>query len=288
MDFHRYMSIAIEEAKLSLREGNSGFGALIIKDGEIIAKTHDTDITEDDPTAHAEMKAIRIASSRLGKDLSGCVIVSTHEPCPMCSTAIFWSGIDQAAYGYSIKDSLKQGRTRIDISLEEIFQRGGKNIEIHKDILYADCSVLYNKAVRDKVKKLRNADETKLQEIGDAICEKSVKWFKEKNIKSKESKFSGIREAYNLFLEKLEITAEEAPVIKEDEYKIVFHSKNFCPTLEACKILNMDTRLVCRHLTERATSELLRQLNPKVNFKRNYDKIRPYSSYCEEMIVMEN
>ena len=82
------MRLAIEEAKISLREGNCGFGSVIVKDGELIAKVHDTEKTEADPTAHAEMTAIRAASARLGKDLSGCIIISTHEPCRMCSTAV--------------------------------------------------------------------------------------------------------------------------------------------------------------------------------------------------------
>jgi tRNA(adenine34) deaminase len=287
MNFDKYMSIAIEEAKLSLREGNSGFGAIILKDDEIISKAHDTDSSDGDPTAHAEMKAIRIAAEKLGKNLSGCIVVSTHEPCPMCSTAIFWSGISKVAYGYSIKDSLKQERSRIDISIEEIFKRGGKSIEIYSDILHDDCSILYNKAVRDEVKILRNKNENMLKELGNEKCVKRVKWFKEKYLNSKGNILKEITDAYNLLIEKLEITSVEAPIVKKDENCLVIHSMNFCPTLEACKILNMDTRIVCKHLTERATSELIRQLNPKFIFKRNYNHIRPYSSYCEEMIMLE-
>jgi len=70
--------------------------------------------------------------------------------------------------------------------------------------------------------------------------------------------------------------------------RIIIHSKNFCPTLEACRILNMDTRFVCRHLTENPTTELIRQLHPRLRFCRNYEKLRPHSAYCEEMIVLED
>ncbi len=282
------MNIAIDEARTSLREGNSGFGAVIVKDGDLIAKLHDTDSTDGDPTAHAEMKAIRTASLKFGKNLSRCILISTHEPCPMCSTAIFWSGIDEAAFGYSIKDSLKQGGNRIDISLEEIFNRAGKEIKIHKNILHEQCSVLYNKAVRDDIKVLRNADENKLMELGNEKCAKRLRWFKEKYIKPADNDPSQINKAYKLFINKLGITPEEALIVETGKNSIVIHSINFCSTLEACKILNMDTRLVCRHLTEKATAELIRQLNPKLSFKRNYDKIRPYSPYCEEMIILED
>lgn len=84
MELEECMKIAIKEAERSLCEGNHGFGAVIMKDGQIIAAAHDKEDTEDDPTSHAEMNAIRQASQRLGKkNLSGCILVSTHEPCPM-------------------------------------------------------------------------------------------------------------------------------------------------------------------------------------------------------------
>ncbi|MFH0974197.1 MAG: nucleoside deaminase [Spirochaetota bacterium] len=287
IDLQKYMSIAIDEARFSLREGNSGFGAVIVKDDKLIAQAHDTDSTDGDPTAHAEMKAIRLASSKFGKSLYGCTIISTHEPCPMCSTAIFWSGIEEAAFGYSIKESIEQGRSRINIPLEEIFSRAGKRINIYKNILYDKCSVLYNKSVRDDIKMLRNADENRLKELGNEKCIKRLEWAKKKNINPDGKASCGIDDAYILFLDKLGITRDEAPIVERNKNSIVIHSKNFCPTLEACGILDMDTRLVCRHLTEKATTELIRRLNPKLLFKRNYNKIRPHTSYCEEMIILE-
>ena len=69
------MVIAIEEAKISLREGNCGFGAVIAKNNELIAKAHDTEKTLGDSSAHAEMTVIRSASAKLGRDLSGCVLI---------------------------------------------------------------------------------------------------------------------------------------------------------------------------------------------------------------------
>ncbi len=87
-DLETLMEIAIDEATVSLREGNSGFGAVIEYGGRIIVQTHDTDSTDGDPTAHAELKAIKAASAKFGKNLLGCLLVSTHEPCPMCSTTI--------------------------------------------------------------------------------------------------------------------------------------------------------------------------------------------------------
>lgn len=105
-----YMRHAIREAEESLREGNKGFGAVIIKDGEIIASAHDGEETESDPTSHAEINAIKLAGKKIGKDLSGCLLLTTSEPCPMCAFAIAWSGIKEIAFGYSIQDALAQGR----------------------------------------------------------------------------------------------------------------------------------------------------------------------------------
>ena len=138
-----YMDIAIAEAKDSLNEGNSGFGAVIVQDDTVIARAHDTDTTSNDPTAHAELNVIRMAAKMTKGDLSGCLLVATHEPCPMCSTAIVWSGITKIAYGYSIQDSLEQGRKRIDIPCTEIFARSGKAIEVLKGIKKEECGLLY-------------------------------------------------------------------------------------------------------------------------------------------------
>ena len=117
----QYMKVAIGEAEQSLREGNYGFGAVIIKNNATIAQAHDTEATDRDPTAHAEINAIRIASSRVGRDLSGCMLLSTHEPCPMCAGAIIWARIAHIVYGTSIADAVNQGQNRIELSAEELF-----------------------------------------------------------------------------------------------------------------------------------------------------------------------
>ena len=286
-ELENLMNIAINEAKISLQEGNSGFGTVIVKDSVIIAQTHDTDSTDKDPTAHAELKAIKAASAELGKDLKGCLLISTHEPCPMCSSAALWANIDEVVFGYSIKDSLKQGRKRIDITLEEIYKRGNRKIRIHDNILSNKCSILYNKDVRDNVDLLRNSDEAGLKAEAEKICLKRIEWFKNKYKPEMSPGSSIMDDAYYLFLTKLGISPDDAPVVKKDDNNIVIHSKNFCPTLEACQILNLDTRFVCRNYTEKATNELIRQLHPSLSFSRNYNKIRPFSKYCEEMISFD-
>lgn len=63
--------------------------------------------------------------------------------------------------------------------------------------------------------------------------------------------------------------------------------KNFCPTLEACKILGLDTRIICKNVNEKPTDALVKQLNNKLEFARNYEKLRPYCDYCEEMFYLK-
>ena len=280
------MNIAIEEAKTSLKEGNSGFGAVIIKYGELISKAHDTDKTSNDPTAHAEITAIRFAAEKNKGDFGGCMLVSTHEPCPMCATAIVWAGIKKIAFGYAIQESLLQGRKRIDFSCKELFHRSGATVEILSDLKKEDCALLYNRQVRKSIKQLRKADSAKLKQLAEDLTKKRLDWLSTQKINQVSDNCLDI--AYRLFLEKLSITAEEAPIVERQKDRLVIHSKNFCPTLEACKILDLDTRVICKKLNEGPTQTLLGQLNPKLRFKRNYNSIRPFTPYCEEMIIVDD
>jgi tRNA(Arg) A34 adenosine deaminase TadA len=286
-DISKHMAAAIEEAKISLREGNKGFGTVIVKNSTIISKAHDTEVTENDPTCHAEINAIRKAASKIGKDFSGCTLISTHEPCPMCATAIVWAGFSELAFGFSIGDAIKQGRNRIDIPCTEIFSRARVNITIHEGVLKNECSILYDQSVRKNIKKLKDASPGALREWGHTILKKRIEWF-ERNQQRFNCSENNLENAYKLLLEKLEISPDQAPIVSKEENKIVFHSKNFCPTLEACKILELDTREVCKNLSEYHTEEFIRKLNPKLRFTRNYNRLRPYTRYCEEMIMLED
>lgn len=279
-----YMEIAIQEAEKSLREGNHGFGAVVIKEGQVISQSHDKEETQDDATSHAEINAIKFASKILGRDLSKCKLISTHEPCPMCASAIVWSGIKKVVFGFSIEDSTKEGRKRIKIEADEIFKRSGAKIEIRGGLMKAECSVLYSDAVRKEIKRLRGIDEKGLARMADELTAKRKKWIT-KN-KKKIDKLTGdpLDIAYKVFLEKLSITVEEAPIKERKENEIIIHSKNFCPTLEACKILGLDTKVICAAVSEKPTDLFLKEINPRLMFTRNYEKLRPRNGYCEEII----
>jgi tRNA(adenine34) deaminase len=288
MDLTPYMTLALEEARTSLREGNKGFGAVIVKDDAVIAAAHDLEVTEQDPTSHAEMNAIRAACKKLGKNLNGCQIVSTHEPCPMCATAIAWSGISAVAYGYSIKEALTQGRKRIDLTCRELFERAGAEISIEEGVLNSECAVLYREDVRSEIKRLRNANDESLRELNADSIRRRTQWFKEHQGSIAVDPQDLLNSGYHLLLERFHITEKEAPVIQKTEREIVFHSLNFCPTLEACKILGLDTRYVCKRLNESSTDHLLKLLDSRLSFTRNYDCLRPYTEYCEEMVRLSD
>lgn len=101
------MTIAFEEAFHGIRNGLGGpFGAVIVKDGEIIGKGCNRVTSENDPTAHAEVTAIRDACKSINSfDLTGAVIYSTCEPCPMCLSAIYWAKINKVYYSLTQFDA---------------------------------------------------------------------------------------------------------------------------------------------------------------------------------------
>ncbi len=278
-----YMKIAIREAHESLREGNHGFGAVIVMEDRVLARAHDTEETEADPTAHAEISAIRKACAQAGKNLSACVLLSTHEPCPMCAAAIVWAGIKRVVFGYGISDALSQGRRRIGIPCEEMFQRAGAEIVVQEGILNKECSLLYDREVRAEIWKLRGASDDRLLDLDKDRRAKRIEWYRAESEKIPTSD-DPLEKAYGVLLRKFGIEKDRAPVAGKTEREIVFHSKNFCPTLEACKILGLDTRRVCRLYNEGSTDALVKQVDPALKFSRNYEKIRPYSDYCEERI----
>ena len=103
---NQLMKVAIEEAKRGFNHDDGGpFGAIIAKEGVLIAKGHNEVLKTNDPTAHAEILAIRKACALLKSyDLSDCEIYSTSEPCPMCFSAIHWSRLKRLYFGTTRDD----------------------------------------------------------------------------------------------------------------------------------------------------------------------------------------
>lgn len=108
---NKWMKIAYNEAIDAMTSNEGGpFGAVIVKDGKVIASAHNQVLLSKDPTSHAEINAIRKASEILDNfDLSGCTLYTSCQPCPMCLGAIFWARIDTVYYGATKYDAAKAG-----------------------------------------------------------------------------------------------------------------------------------------------------------------------------------
>ena len=105
------MDAAVAEASEGVRAGHGGpFGAVVVKDGTIVGRGHNEVLHRNDPTAHAEMQAIRDACAYLGSYwLEGCVLYTTCEPCPMCLAAIHWARLEKVVYAQTTQDAADLG-----------------------------------------------------------------------------------------------------------------------------------------------------------------------------------
>ena len=105
-DDRRFMQMAIDLSVINIEEGGGPFGAVIVRDGKLIAKGANRVVLNNDPTAHAEVVAIRNACQALGTfDLSGCTVYTSCEPCPMCLSALYWAGIERICYANTKRDA---------------------------------------------------------------------------------------------------------------------------------------------------------------------------------------
>jgi len=101
-----YMELAIRLAEENIDHGGGPFGAVIVRQGEVIATGTNRVVPDNDPTAHAEVLAIRRACQRLGTfSLAGCTVYSSCEPCPMCLSALYWAGVSRICYGNTKADA---------------------------------------------------------------------------------------------------------------------------------------------------------------------------------------
>ena len=106
-----FLREAIRLSRVRMRQGRGGpFGAVVARDGVIVARGWNAVTSSNDPTAHAEVIAIRRACRKLGTfRLDGCVLYSSCEPCPMCLAAVYWSRVDRLVYAATRDDAASAG-----------------------------------------------------------------------------------------------------------------------------------------------------------------------------------
>lgn len=110
-NYTTYFELAFQEARSGTKHEHGGpFGAVLIKDGQIISQAHNTVLRDNDPTAHAEINAIREACKKLKTPhLEGCVMIASSEPCPMCLSTSYWAKIKEIRYASRREIAAKAG-----------------------------------------------------------------------------------------------------------------------------------------------------------------------------------
>lgn len=139
------MNIAIEAAIKGIKNGQTPFGAAIVKDEKILVSSHNQVWSTTDITAHAEIVAVREACKILNStDLSGCEIYSTCEPCPMCFGAIHWGRFNRIIYGATIDDAKDAGFNELNIHNSDMKKYGGSQVDILSGVEKDKCIELFS------------------------------------------------------------------------------------------------------------------------------------------------
>ncbi len=125
--------------------------------------------------------------------------------------------------------------------------------------------------------------------LGQCAIEKRSAWLKT-NLTESINQNDLLLEGYKWFYEKyLRVSVpNDGEIVERTQKRIVMRWRNPCPTLEACRKLGLDTREVCKKAYHRPVQEFLEQIHPKLRFDRNYESLRPYADYCEEIIALED
>ena len=149
----KFMGAAIKEAVIARGKGDYAIGAVIVKDGQIIARAPNRSKIDNDATKHAEMVAIQRASKKLkSRYLNGCILYTTHEPCPMCAAAAVWAKLSRIVSGARIEDmagySFENGNDdwkwrTIRITAREVLEKGEPKVEIIEEFMRAECRKLF-------------------------------------------------------------------------------------------------------------------------------------------------
>jgi len=138
------MQMALDACREGVDKGQSPFGASIVRNGEVLAVSHNHVWLERDATAHAEVHCIRKACNHLNEILlPGSTIYSTTEPCPMCFTAIHWARIERIVYGASIADAARFGFNELPVSNEQLKSLGNSGVTIDPHFMRDEAVALF-------------------------------------------------------------------------------------------------------------------------------------------------
>lgn len=138
------MQKAINLARENYKEGFvHAVAAIIIKDNEIVSQAFTTVRRDNDPTCHAEINAIKLASQKLNsKKLENCYLYTTFEPCPMCASAAIWAKMKGIIFGASMNDATEKCPQRIKVRCSSIIKKGDPKLELYSNFMRQDCKKL--------------------------------------------------------------------------------------------------------------------------------------------------
>ncbi|KAI5914703.1 nucleoside deaminase [Thauera sp. 2A1] len=131
----RYLRRAIELSRIARDKGNGAYGAVLVgADGQVLAEAENNQVTDRDPTGHAETNLVRIAAKRFdARTLAGATLYASAEPCAMCAGAVFWSGVKRVVYALGSERNyalLPPSGDELRIGCREILGRAGRAVEV--------------------------------------------------------------------------------------------------------------------------------------------------------------
>ena len=141
----KYMQMAIGKCREGIEKGQTPFAACVVRDGIVLSCEHNTVWEDTDITSHGEVHAIRVACQKAETiDLSGSIIYSTCEPCPMCFSACHWARISTIVYGAEIVDAQKAGFNELTVSNLKLKELGGSPVDVVSGFLREENIALFD------------------------------------------------------------------------------------------------------------------------------------------------
>jgi tRNA(Arg) A34 adenosine deaminase TadA len=135
-EHEQFIREAIAASESAVAHGNHPFGAVLVKDGVVLLRAENTVDAGRDPTGHAETNLVRLAGAQYDEDfLADCILYTSTEPCPMCSAAIYWSGIRTVVYACSAAQLDTIGDVGFDLTSREVFDRARHPVRVIGPVL---------------------------------------------------------------------------------------------------------------------------------------------------------
>jgi tRNA(Arg) A34 adenosine deaminase TadA len=139
------MRLAIEKCRQGIAAEQTPFGCAIARGDEVLAVEHNTVWRTTDPTAHAEINAVRAACLKANSiHLAGGIVATTCEPCPMCMAALHWSRVDKVYFGASIADAEAAGFNELSLPAADVLRIGGSQVTLEGGLLAEECVALFD------------------------------------------------------------------------------------------------------------------------------------------------